>query len=139
MPMEVRITRKLLDNYRRLKREIPILEMELQEMKQGDNGFGNSTVFDYRDGYPKPQSVVGFDWELYEYRQKVLDGKKAKADAVEKWIKEIEDGQARCVFKMFYIDGMTWEKVADKSGYSKSPDYPRKMIRDPYLENCGIK
>ena len=62
---EIKITRKLLDEYRdmRKKRTIPILEMELREMREGDNGFGNSTIFDYRDGFPRPQSVVGFDWQ----------------------------------------------------------------------------
>lgn len=139
MGKEIKITRKLLDDYRRLKREIPILELELVEMLQGDNGFDNSTIFDYRTGEPRPQSVVGFDWALRERREKVLDGKKNKVKAVEKWIEAIEDGQTRCVFKMFYINGMTWERIADKTGYSKSPDYPRKLIRDTYLEKHKIK
>lgn len=137
--MGIKITRKLLDDYRRLKREIPILELELEAMKQGDNGFNNSTVFDYRDGYPKPQSVVGFDWPLYERRKKILDAKKAKVKAVEKWIEQIDDGQTRCVFKMFYQEGMTWEKIAAKTGYANSPDYPRLHIRDDYLRKCGLK
>lgn len=38
---EIKITRKLLDNYRKLKREIPVLSMELAEMKQGEAGLGN--------------------------------------------------------------------------------------------------
>ena len=108
-------------------------------MLQGDNGFDNSTIFDYRTGEARPQSVVGFDWALREHREKVLDRKKDKVKAVEKWIEGIEDGQTRCVFKMFYINGMTWERIADKTGYSKSPDYPRKLIRDTYLEKCKIK
>lgn len=139
MGKEIKITRKLLDDYRRLKREIPLLELELVEMLQGDNGFDNSTIFDYRTGEARPQSVVGFDWKLREHRERVLDGKKAKVKSVEKWIEAIEDGQTRCVFKMFYQDGMTWERIADKTGYSKSPDYPRKLIRDTYLEKCKIK
>lgn len=46
--MNLKITRALLNEYRdmRKKRTIPILELELEEMKQGDNGLGNSTVFD---------------------------------------------------------------------------------------------
>ena len=36
--MEIKITRKLLDDYRRLKREIPLLELELVEDAAGDNG-----------------------------------------------------------------------------------------------------
>lgn len=139
MEKKIKITRKLLDDYRRLQREIPLLELELVEMLQGDNGFDNSTIFDYRTGEARPQSVVGFDWKLREHREKVLDGKKAKVKAVEKWIEAIEDGQTRCVFKMFYINGMTWERIAVKTGYSNSPEYPRLHIRDDYLKKCEIK
>ncbi len=34
MPMGIKITRKLLGSYRKMKREIPTLEEELEEMKQ---------------------------------------------------------------------------------------------------------
>ncbi len=136
---KIRITRQLLDDYRKLKREIPLLRAELHDMKQGDNGFGNSTIFDYRTGFPMPQSVIGFDWELCEHREKVLERKEAKVKAVEDWINAIEDGQTRCVFRMFYIDGMSWEKIAVKTGYANSLDYPRLHIRDDYLKKCGIK
>ena len=98
MPVGIKITRKLLDDYRKLKREIPVLEQELETMQQGDNGFDHSVILDCRTGEPRPQSVVGFDWLLYERRQKILDAKKAKVKAVEKWIEAIEDGQTRCVF-----------------------------------------
>lgn len=138
--MAIKITRNLLDEYRdmRKKRTIPMLEFELAEMLEGDNGFGNSTIFDYRTGEARPQSVVGFDWEKYERRENALMNKKAKARAVEEWINDIEDGHTRCVFRMYYIDGMTWNKIALKTGYSKSPDYPRLMIRDKYLEEQKI-
>ena len=137
--MGIKITRKLLDSYRKMKREIPILAAELKAMTQGDNGFGNSTILDYRTGEPRPRSVIGFDRTLYNRRQKTLDEKWVKCEAVEKWINAIEDGQTRCVFKMFYIDGMTWERIAAKTGYSSSPDYPRLMIRDRYLKEQGIR
>lgn len=138
--MKIKITRKILNEYRdmRKKRTISLLELELEEMKKGDNGLGNSTVLDYRDGFPRPQSVVGFDWPLYECRKHVLESKKTKAEAVEQWIDAIEDGHTRYVFKMFYIDTMDWEKIAAKMGYNKSPDYPRLHIRDEYLKKCKI-
>lgn len=137
--MEIKITRKLLDNYRKTKKEIPLLEQELQEMKKGDNGFGNSTIFDYQTGFPRPQSVVGFDWPLYESRTKELNRKRSEVMAVEKWINFIEDGQTRCVFRMFYIDGMSWQKVAKKIGIPQNEDYPRVCIRDAYLKKKGIR
>lgn len=137
---EIKITRKLLDEYRnmRKKRTIPLLEMELKEMKRGDNGLGNSTINDYRTGQARPQSVVGFDWGLYEKRESTLEEKKAKAKAVEQWIENIEDGQTRYVFKCFYRDTMEWEKISAKMGYVSSPDYPRLYLRDKYLKEQGI-
>lgn len=136
---EIKITRKLLDNYRKLKREIPVLSLELAEMKQGEAGLGNSTIFDYSTGFARPQSVVGFDKERYNRRKHTYDHKMAQAAAVERWIQNIEDGQTRYVFKAFYQQGMTWEKIAEKTGYSQSPDYPRLMIRDKYLMQEHIK
>ena len=115
----IKMTKKLLDDYRKLKREIPILELELQAMREGDNGLGNSTVFDYRTGQARPQSVVGFDWPLYERRKAIIDQKKDKTKMVEKWVQNIEDGQARCVFRMFYIDGASWVNIASKIGYAR--------------------
>ena len=136
---EIKITRKLLDDYRKLKREIPVLYLELREMKNGEAGLGNSTIFDYSTGFARPQSVVGFDQARYDRRKHTYDHKMAQAAAVERWIQSIEDGQTRYVFKAFYQQGMKWEKIAEKTGYSQSPDYPRLMIRDKYLIQKQIK
>lgn len=137
--MEIKITRKLLENYKKIEREIPILEYELKDMQTTDSGIGNSTIYDYRGGYAKPQSVVGFDWPLYEHRKKVVERKKEELKAVKKWINSIEDGQTRCVFQMKYIDGMNWVKIAAKTGYKGNFDYPRLYIRDKYLKENGVK
>ena len=87
---EIKITRKLLDNYRKLKREIPVLSMELAEMEQGEAGLGNSTIFDYSTGFARPQSVVGFDQERYDRRKRTYEHKKEQAAAVERWIVNCE-------------------------------------------------
>lgn len=137
--MEIKITRKLLNNYKKIEREIPILEYELEQMKTTDAGIGNSTIYDYRDGYARPQSVIGFDWPLYEVRKKVIEHKKEELKAIREWVKSIPDGQTRCVFQMKYIDGMNWVKIAAKTGYKGNLDYPRIMIRDKYLKEMGIK
>lgn len=136
---DIKITRKLLDDYRKISKEIPFLKRELEEMVSTDAGLGNDTVFDYRKGYPQPQSVVGFDQKRYDKRLKILQEKENKIKAIEKWIDAIEDGQTRYVFKMFYMQGLSWTKIAQKSGYSRNPDYPRLMIRDAYLKKYKIK
>lgn len=140
MPVgEIKITRKLLDNYRKLKREIPVLGLELDEMMNGEAGLGNSTIFDYSTGFARPQSVVGFDQERYDRRKRTYEHKNEQVAAVDNWIQNIEDGQTRYVFKAFYQQGLTWEKIAEKTGYSQSPDYPRLYIRDTYLKKYEIK
>ena len=136
---EIKITRKLLDNYRKLKREIPVLGLELDEMVKGEAGLGNSVILDGRTGINRPQSVVGFDWERYDRRKRTYEHKNEQVAAVDNWIQNIEDGQTRYVFKAFYQQGMTWEKIAEKTGYSQSPDYPRLHIRDEYLKKSDIK
>ncbi|MBD5550464.1 MAG: hypothetical protein HDQ96_04710 [Lachnospiraceae bacterium] len=137
--IEIKITKNLLNNYLKYKREIPFLQSELDEMEVSDSGLGNSVILDYRKGYPQPQSVVGFDWKRYEDRKSVLERRKAQVEAVEHWIECIEDGQTRCVFRMRYITGMSWVKIAEKTGYGSKEDYVRVVIRDQYLKKCGIK
>ena len=137
--MEVRITRELLDNYRKIKREIPILEYELNELWLTDKGMGNSVILNGKNGSKKPETVVGFDQDKYNRRKRTLNLKKVQAEAVEKWIDDIPDGQTRCVFKMFYRDGMTWPKIAHKIGMPQNEDYPRLMIRDKFLKDQDIK
>lgn len=137
--MKIKVTRDLLDHYRKLKQEIPVLELELQMMKNTDTGLGNSVILDGRTGYPRLQSVVGFDQKKYDRREKILERKKEKVKVMDQWIDDIKDGQTRCVFRMFYKQGMTWKAIAKQIGMPYNEDYPRLMIRDKYLKNQGIK
>lgn len=137
--MGIRITKKLLDDYRKYKREIPLLQTELGELLTTDAGIGNSVICNYQKGYPQPQSIVGFDKELYKRRYAALELKKEEVKNVEEWIKSIDDGQTRYVFKARYIDGMSWTKIAEKTGYAGKPDYVRLHIRDKYLKKCKIR
>lgn len=137
--MIVKITRKLLRNYQKYKREILFLKVELEEMLTTDAGIGNSVIFDYQKGYPRPQSVVGFDYDLYEHRKGVLEHRETQVKAIEQWINAIEDGQVRCVFHMRYINGMSWVQIAERTGYGGREDYVRRHIRDKYLEKCKIR
>ena len=137
--MGIKVTRDMLDRYRKLKQEIPVLELELLMMKNTEAGLGNDTIFDYQTGYPRPQSVIGFDQKKYDRREKVLERKKEKVKAMDQWIDDIKDGQTRCVFRMFYKQNMTWKAIAKQIGMPHNEDYPRLMIRDKYLKNQGIK
>ena len=136
--MGIKITKKLLQDYDKIKREIPLLRVEINEMQHTDAGIGSSTVFDYREGFPRPQAVVGFDREKYERRKKRLKEKEQQVAAVEEWIESIEDDRARLVFEMFYIKRLSWTRIAKRIGYAGNADYVRLHIRDKYLKNHGI-
>ena len=133
------MTRKELNGYIRYKQEIKLLETELEEMKNTDAGLGNDTVFDYRSGYPKPQSVVGFDEKKYENRKKRLDKRVRQIREIEDWIEKIEDTEIRLVFRLRYFENLSWVKIADKTGHSGLPDNVRIVLRDRYLEKNSIK
>lgn len=128
------MTKKTLSNYRKLKKEIPLLEYELAELKITDKGIGNSVILNGKNGSKKPESVIGFDEKKYLRRKAALMKKREETAAVEEWIDGIEDVQTRCVFKMYYIDGLSWEQVAMKTGYAGNPDYVRLHIRDDYIK-----
>jgi hypothetical protein len=104
-----------------------------------DAGMGNSTILDYRDGYPKPQSIVGFDREKYTRKENLLKRKKKEAEEIKAWLEAIEDGQTRTVFKLWYMDRLTWKAIAKKIGMPQNEDFPRKCIRDAYLKKLGVK
>ena len=136
--MGIKVTREMLDKYRKLKQEIPVLELELMMMKNTEAGLGNSVILDGSTGYPSPQSVVGFDQKKYDRRRKTLEHKKEKVKAMDQWIDDIKDGQTRCVFRMFYKQGMTWKTIAKQIGMPHNEDYPRVCIRDAYLKKMKI-
>ena len=110
------MTRKELNGYIRYKQEIKLLETELEEMKNTDAGLGNDTVFDYRSGYPKPQSVVGFDEKKYENRKKRLDKRVRQIREIEDWIEKIEDTEIRLVFQLRYLKICPGSKLLIRPG-----------------------
>lgn len=50
---------------------------------------------------------MGFDWKRYEQKQRLLKKRKEEVEAVKEWIDNIEDEQARYVFKMWYLDNLS--------------------------------
>ena len=136
---KIKITKKLLDEYRKmLKRDIPLLEYELEEMWMKEKGMGNSVILNGKNGTKKPETVVGFDQERYNRRKQALQNKKEKAQAVKKWIEDIEDVCVRNTFREYYTNGRNWEQVAMKVGYAGRADYVRLTFRDKFLREQKI-
>ena len=136
----MQITRARLEKFRKkLRLEIQLLRQEINDMKTGDAGLGHSIINDYTKGYARPQAVVGYDENKEKKLRSRLERKEQEAAVIRQWIEEIEDVVTRQVFKLYYIDGLSWAEVAKQIGYRGKPDYPRVCIRDKYLKEKRIK
>ena len=116
--------REQLERYQSQKEEIRELRYKLEHLGEGDSLVGNSTIFDYTTGFPRPQAVVGYDYNREDYlREKYRSRmKKLQADCeeTEQWVEAIPDSQTRRIFRMYYLDGMTQKAIGKKMHLERS-------------------
>ena len=114
----VAMEREQLERYRSQKEEIRELRYKLEHLGAGDSLVGNSTIFDYSTGFPRPQAVVGYDYEkerrLRERYETRLEKLQVDCEETEQWIEAIPDSQTRRIFRMYYLEGETQQKIGKK-------------------------
>ncbi len=118
------MTLESLKAYRSKKEEIVELAYRLEHLGEEDSLVGNSIVFDYRTGYPRPQTVIGTDREKFyclnsQWRQR-KEQLEDECRQVEDFIERIPDSVTRRIFRMYYIDNMTQRQIAKKVNMDKS-------------------
>ena len=128
------LTKEQLKRYLKLTRDVQILKKELEEMENGAEGISGDIILNYKSGQGIPQMISGFDWKRYNHKQNLIEKKEKEKAKIQLWIDSIDDGITRQVFKYRYIEGLSWEKIADLIGYPHNKDYPRIVIQDRYLE-----
>lgn len=113
------MTKERLAAYRSNRQEIKELEYTLNNRWKDEKMIGNDVIFDYRKGYPMPQSVVGFDQERYErlqdrdlHRKEFLEN---ECKEIEDYIGKIHDSVTRRIFRMYFIEGEKKPRQADIS------------------------
>ena len=118
------MTLEFLKDYRSKKEEIIELEYKLDHIADGDNLVGNDVIFDYRSGYPVPQSVVGTDWEKYHRLESRWSRRKAQLKEeclqVEEFIEAIPDSLTRRIFRQSFIEGKTQDQISIDMHVSQS-------------------
>ena len=109
----VEMTKERLEEYKSKKDETFELRQKLEHVGEGDSLVGNDTILDYKKGYPRPQSVIGYDyqkeWRLKNKWKSRLDELEADCLEVELWIEEIPESLTRRIFRMSYMDGLSQE------------------------------
>lgn len=118
------MTREQLEAYKSNAEEIKELRHKLAHLGEGDSLIGNDVIFNYQTGFPMPQAVVGYDYELEWKRRTRYQNQIAKLEAeqdnIEEWVFGIRDSQIRRLFQLRYLEGSTVEKVARKVHLDKS-------------------
>ena len=98
---------------------------------------GNTVIFDYKTGFPRPKAVVGYDHDrkkrLRERYETRLEKLQVDCEEIENWIESISDSQTRRIFRMYYLDGETQRKIGEKLHMDRSR-ISRKI--DDYLKNA---
>ena len=120
----VTVEREQLERYLSQKEEIRELRYKLEHLGEGDSLVGNSTIFDYSTGFPRPQAVIGYDYEKYRRLRAQYSTRLAKlrydCEETEQWVEDIPDSQTRRIFRMYFIDGETYRQIAKKMHMDKS-------------------
>ena len=131
------MTQEILQSYRSKKDEILELDWTLRHRWQDEGLIGNNVVFDYRKGNPRPQRVVGFDYDRYDRLQDRDSARKALLEQecadIEDFVEKIEDSITRRIFRMSFIDGRKQKDVA-KAVHLDQSRVSRRV--DDYLKNA---
>lgn len=131
------ITKEMLQSYRSKKDEIAELDWWLHNRWKDESMIGSDVILDYRTGYPRPQSVVGFDYDRYDRLQDRDNAKKALLEQecaeIEEFVESIPDSLTRRIFRMSFIDGRKQKYVA-KAVHLDQSRVSRRI--DDYLKNA---
>lgn len=136
------MTRERLEAYRSNNDEIKELQGKLQKMgtEEGKEKLVESdTIIDYRKGYPRPQTVTGYNYSKEQrLRQRYssrIEKLQKEQEEIEQWIFEIEDSKIQRIFRLRYLEGMRQEKIAQKVHMAQS-GVSRRI--DEYLRNNNV-
>lgn len=124
------MTRERLEKYRSKKDEIGEIQQKLSHLGEEDSLIENDTIHDYRTGYPRPQSIVGYDLKKEQRLRKrwmsQLEVLSEDCLEVELWIENIPDSLTRRIFRMHYMDNKSQEKVG-KAVHMSQGNVSRKI------------
>lgn len=136
------MTRERLEAYRSNNDEIKELQGKLQKMgtEEGKEKLVESdTIIDYRKGYPRPQTVTGYNYSKEQrLRQRYssrIEKLQKEQEEIEQWIFEIEDSKIQRIFRLRYLEGMRQEKIAQKVHMAQS-GVSRRI--NEYLKNNNV-
>jgi hypothetical protein len=131
------MTKHELSQLKYLKREIKLMKKEIAEAEHittVDIVTGSEPVWPYTR---RTYRIEGIDEGYIQRRERRLRRKLEelmdKREEIEEYISTIPDSQARMIFQLRYVNGLSWRQVAAHIGGGNTTDGVR-MIHNRYLE-----
>lgn len=116
-----------LETYKSNADEIEELKGKLKKMgtEEGKEKLVESdTILDYQKGYPRPQTVTGYnykkEWHLRQRYSDRIEKLEKEQKEIEQWVFDIRDNQLQRIFRLRYLERRTLEEVASKVHMDKS-------------------
>lgn len=118
------MTKEDLMAYQSKKAEIKELDRAMTGRWRDEGLIDNDVIFDYRKGYPMPQSVIGMDEKKYRRLQERDRRRKEtleqECEEVELWIESIDDSLTRRIFRMAFLEGKKQREIANEVHIERS-------------------
>jgi hypothetical protein len=132
-----------------LKEEIDKLDKEINAMEEAGSVVSDSVKGTRKDGTYGSIIITGFPYPEYVKKKNLLKKRMRKLEDKEEelhealnmaddYIAEIPKSRTRTIFKLYYVEGLTWNQVAHKMNQSiKGDKYTAdscRMVCNRYLE-----
>ena len=137
------VTKQILIQYTDLQKECKELRNRIEKLEEQIARIeSDGTVVDKvmgGDGGLQPFKIEGFPYPTYSRKKILLYARKATlselelelletVNSVEEYIKSVEDSHMRRIITLRVIDGLSWNKVADRIGGSNTEDSVKKAF-----------
>ena len=137
------VTKQVIIQYTDLQKECKELRQRIEKLEQQIAQIeSDGTVVDKvmgGDGGLQPFKIEGFPYPSYSRKKTLLYARKATlselelelletVNSVEEFIKSVDDSHMRRIITLRVVDGLSWNKVADRMGGGNTEDSVRKAF-----------
>lgn len=113
---------KEFKNLRKLKKELEELESIYRDYLCVPTEYVADTVKDYTQGVPRTMVISGYGNPKYAKVRQTLSDKKKKLteqiEEIETALEQIEDSEQKTIYRLYYVEGLTQQEIADRMHYN---------------------
>ena len=137
------VTKQVLIQYTDLQKECKELRQRIEKLEQQIAQIESDGIVVDKvmggDGGLQPFKIEGFPYPSYSRKKTLLYARKATlselelelletVNSVEEFIKSVDDSHMRRIITLRVVDGLSWNKVADRMGGGNTEDSVRKAF-----------